>query len=316
MIHVKGSFTHEGEVGKTFFSKRHSVLISNGEDEKLRIWSFPEGKQVACIESLCLDHVVVFNDGDSLAWSCLEGIYLSKISNLKEKVLLTPKRSPPKDVVEIKPIITGMSVSPRGDFIAYVDAYSGLHMISLASRTIVTVDSGKKNGVFGEIKVVRFSSNGPLLAYSNAINEVELRTGTELKRVRTIGNLSDRIRHLSFSHDDKYISVSLDSKATKVYDVLSGKEVCSFQDFVIGEFSPVAHVLAIANNKGRLRIIDMTKVRVQEQEFSLSWKSVNSISWQPDGRVIQIGSNSRRIRFFDSVSRKEILKHSVGGDEQ
>lgn len=282
------------------------MVLSIGDDDRLRIWKFPEGHQVASIECGAILDVVMFPDGDSLAWLCWDGIYLSKISKLADKVLLTKKRTLPKGVEDTVPVITGISVSSDNDQFAYIDEFAHLQILSLSSRKVKYVDGGKKDGLVGRIHVVLFSPSGKLLAFSNCNNEVEILSVDGFSRYRSIRSLEGNVRHLSFSLDDKYISVAFENNVAKVYEVSSAKEVRSYNDTVFAEFSPLSNKLAISNRTGNVKIVDLATRAEQEYRFRV--RVVHSISWQTNGNVIQLSSSDARIRFYDIIERRELFK--------
>ncbi len=216
----------------------------------------------------------------------------------------------------------------NGEQFVTCDRYVGIKCWDSVSRKEVAnlqTPSPPPNDSWAFIKAPRLSDDGTLLAAPvwNGLHWVIKVWEMEGKKIVTELSFGEKasITALALSRDNKLMAVLVAEQGVSLWEVGSGKRVAQLpsgmgRSEILGAvvFSPDQKVLAIGEDSGRVRIVDLATLR-ETQSFMASRTDdvsgdhgVLALSFSPDGRELAVGCafQNPRITIWDMRDKKRL----------
>jgi WD40 repeat protein len=120
-----------------------------------------------------------------------------------------------------------------------------------------------------------------------------------------------QVNEVRYSPDGKTLATASDDKTVKLWDVVTGKELKTFnghQKWVYSvSFSPDGKTLASGSDDNTVKLWDVgTGKELKTLEDHQSWGWVNSVSYSSDGKTLASGNLDYTVKLWDVVTGKEL----------
>lgn len=186
---------------------------------------------------------------------------------------------------------------------------------------LITFPNNSINNKTIKITSVSLSPDGSRIVSGGDNNNLYLWDTASGTLIRTFEDTQNnksgknKVNIVSWSSDGKSIASGSDDNSLRIWDPESGKCVKTFEDARLDIDNVPDHVISLAwnpknhkliafgNSNSMLTIITNIE-KNNEVNFSDHDKSVNSISWSPDGNRIASGSSDRAIIIKDILYNK------------
>jgi WD40 repeat protein len=296
---------HSGDVLVVAFNHDGKLMASAGDDHLIKLWHVPTGKEMVSFISASNDRavglqfkgdndllLVKYNNGEVHTWN----IATSTLSDAASSGSLSTDR--------FKYVAAGNSftVQLSGYFLRKNDA-SGKTIFSNIpvdiSKSFTSVAVSEKNNL-----IVAGCGDGKAYVY-------DLSRGKSLK---TIENHFASVNSVCFTQDENFFATASSDRSIIIWDSktltqqkrLSGK---SFR-FETLAFNHSGTQLAVGDELGRGRIVDLRSSRVRVSASQWHAQKISSLAFTPNDSTIFSGGHDNRLAEFN-VPKNEIAEKEI-----
>lgn len=302
---------HSGDVLVAAFNHDGKLLASAGTDNLIKLWHIPTGKEMASFISASAQNVVAlkfkddndfllvkYKDGTVHTWNITES-KLESQNTRSEEVAYDPhlyKANSSSFTIELDRYILRKKTS--GGKTVFTNVPVDI------SRNFTSVAVSEKNNL-----VVAASEDGKAYAY-------DLNKG---KIVRTLEEHFASVNNVCFAPDESFFATASsdrsiiiwDSKTLRKQKRLFGK---SFR-FETLTFNHTGTQLAVGDELGRGRIIELRSSRVRVSASQWHEQKISSLAFSPNDSNVYSGGFDNRLAKFNltknEISEKSIYKNYV-----
>jgi RNA polymerase sigma factor (sigma-70 family) len=316
-------FRHSNWVDAVGYSPDGTFVVSGSYDRTIRFWDPTTGKELRRFtgHTSSVTGFVFTDGGKTLISSGGEGmVRVWEVSTDREVRSFQAHEGSQ---------VSSVAVSPDGKILATGGGGNGhrtLVLWELATGKELHVLAGKEHFV----QTVAFSPDRKLVASGAEGGGLYLWDVNTGKEVRALKGHTHDVTSLAFSPDGETLVSGGHDHQVRLWEVKTGKELNKWQtnadaaDNEVGlvlrrgvleprpregilavAFSPNGKTVAVGNQDGALRLLDVTAGKVSVN-ISNNGQAVNSVAFSPDGKVLATGGWDHAVRLRDSATGKEL----------
>ena len=302
----------DGPLAAAVFSRdaRFLATVQGPEQRTARVWTIGPGETALPLATLALpaagtgiaissggERVVVAMDSeDSEDSENLEDLEEPEDSKDSEFIAWDP-RAPDREPTrwEVGPGQRGLALDDRGDTIAFIGGFPGLHVHDVAM--------GKQRWALRQPseRAVAISPDGLLVATGGADKRIRIHETATAAQVLDLSGHGDVVRTLSFSPDGRRLASGGDDLTLRVWDVASGRT----ELVLTGHRAPIQFVRFSADG-ARLHSLADDGVRVWNVEpvdpTVVLHGHAAAVAFSPDGDTVYSGGADGTFRVWEASS--------------
>jgi WD40 repeat protein len=287
---------HKAAVNKISFSPDGRFLVSDSNDNTIKLWDVSTGKVINTLDknklkinsfSFIKDGLLAYDsaDGKVQVWNVTTGKVIKTFNKNAlgiKSVTFSPNgwvASPVTDnSLKIWDITTGKTIntlqadrigvnkvifSPDGQRLASQSEQGDQIIWKIWNVTTSKPISTCQRQIDGFVDSVSFSPNGQLLASAGEKKDIHLCNVATGQEIKTLKGHTWRIGSVSFSPNGKVLVAGDWNKIIKLWDVATGQEIKTFTGhkgkLLSVSFSPKGNLLASASDDGAIKLWNLSE---------------------------------------------------------
>lgn len=311
-IEVAAQKGHSGDIMACSFNHDGRLLASAGADNLIKLWHIPTGKEMASFISASAtpvralqfsgedDYLLVkYTDGSVHSWDIAGSVLRSSAE---------PPRSVPKDPLKYD---TGDSL-----FHVYVDRF---YLRKKDRRTGRIVFSKVPVDISKNFRAVAVSEEHHIVVAANEDGKAYVYDLHKGRNVAVLDGHYASVNAVCFAPGGKMFATAGADRSIIIWNTQGFQQVRrlfgrSFR-FEALAFNHAGTQLAVGDELGRGRLIDLRSSRVRVSVAPWHEQRVSALTYSPDDSVIFSGGHDNRFVSFDvrsgKVVRKDVYRHYV-----
>jgi WD40 repeat protein/uncharacterized caspase-like protein len=295
---------HSAQVLALAFTGDGKLLASGSVDQTIVFWNPATGNQLRALKG----HTGTVN---SIAFSPDEKQLASGSADNSIKIWDVASGNAKQTMTGHTLYVSSVAFSPDGKMLASGSGDQTVKLWDVATgRELRTLAAGLKE-LAGIPISVAFSRDGKTLATGAQLVKLwDVGSGNEIRRIRVTESNAPMERPIAFSYDGKVLATG--GGGVKLWDVATGNALRTLPgDAKALSFSPDQQTLA-GTDRSEIKLWNVTTGQ-ELHTFEGSQLGVDSVAFNPDGKLLAVGNSDNSIVLWDSVSRQEarVLKGHV-----
>ncbi len=317
LIQVAIQKGHSAEIQLVSFNNNGRLLASSGADNLIKLWHVPTGKEMASFVSASQQRV------QSLAFSSADDfLYVQYVDGTVHtwNIATSSLKSIEKPSEEIHFRDQKKYITHDGEFELLVDRFYLIKNDLKTGRRIfskVPIDISKNftSLAISEKKnwVISASEDGKVYVY-------HLDKG---KSIISLDKHYDAVNSVCLSPDEEFFASAGADRSIILWDTRTWKPIRrlfsrSFR-FECLAFDPTGNRLAVGDELGKGRIIDLQSSRLKVSTYPLHEQKVSGVLFSPNNTLLYSAGYDNRLVVFDllreSIVKKEIYRNYMNGGD-
>ena len=288
---------HSAQVLSLAFTSDSKLLASGSVDKTIVLWDPATGNQLRSLKGHTgtVNSIAFSVDDKQLAsGSADNSIKIWDVATGREKQTMTGHTL----------YVSSIAFSPDGKMLASGSGDQTVKLWDSASgRELRTLVVGPTQRV-GMPVAVAFSRDGKTLATGAQEAKLwDVRSGSEVRTLKVTESNSPTETPLAFSYDGKVLATG--GKAVKLWDVATGNALRTLPgDARVLSFSPDQQTLA-GSGGTETRLWNITTGQ-ELQTLEGSQLGVDTVAFNPDGKLLAVGNSDNTVDLWDSVRRQKL----------
>jgi WD40 repeat protein len=295
---------HSMQVLALAFTSDGKLLASGSVDQTIVFWNPETGNQLRALKghSGTVNSIAFSPDDKQLASGSADNtIKIWDVASGNAKQTLTGHTL----------YVSSVAFSPDGKVLASGSGDQSVKLWDIATgRELRTIVVGPTQRAGMPVSVALSRDGKTLATGAQEAKLWDVRSGKEIRTIKVTESNSPTETPLAFSSDGKVLVTG--GKAIKLWDVATGNALRTLPEGARAlSFSPDQRTIA---GTGGVEIKLWNATSGQElQTFAGSKLGVDSVAFNPDGKILAVGNSDNSIILWDSVNRQEgrVLKGHV-----
>jgi WD40 repeat protein len=270
---------HENYVNSIFFSPNGKTIASSSWDNTIRLWNLRDKSLIRVLKSRekTISSVIFSHDGRIIAASSDNGAiqFWKSTDGSFFRVLKGHNDA-----------VSDLTFSPDDKTVASSSIDGTIRLWNIGSKNYISALKGHK----GYVSSVKFNLNGRIIASASQDYTVRLWHSSDGSFFNALKGHEDIVSVIAFSPDGKTIASGSWDNTIRLWDSSNGRFIFKFLGYE-----------NIVNNAGE--IIDLSSTIP-----NFGRNKVNSVVFNPNGKIIATSTNGGEIRLWNSSNRNLIYE--------
>jgi WD40 repeat protein/uncharacterized caspase-like protein len=288
---------HSAQVLSLAFTSDSKLLASGSVDKTIVFWDPATGNQLRALKGHTgtVSSIAFSPDDKQLAsGSADNSIKIWDVASGRQNQTLTSHTL----------YVSSVAFSSDGKMLASGSGDQTAKLWDLVSgRELRTLVAGP-SAMQGLPVSVAFSRDGKTLATGAQVVKLwDARSGKEIRTIKVTESTNPTETPIAFSYDGKVLATG--GKSIKLWDLATGNPLRTLPGGATAlSFSPDRQTLA-GTDRTEIKLWNITSGQ-EIQTLAGSQLGVDSVAFNPDGKLLAIGSSDNTIALWDSVKRQQL----------
>jgi WD40 repeat protein len=287
---------HSAQVLALAFTSDGKLLASGSVDQTIVFWNPATGNQLRALKG----HTGTVN---SIAFSADDKQMASGSADNSIKIWDVASSSAKQTMTGHSLYVSSVAFSPDGKTLASGSGDQTVKLWDVATGRELRTLTAAPAAMAGMPVRVAFSRDGKILATAAQVLKLwDVKSGSEIRTIKTTESDSPTEFPIAFSYDGKVLATG--GKSIKLWDVATGKTLRTLAgDARALSFSPDQTLAATGGTETKL----WNSTTGQElQTLEGSQLGVDSVAFNPDGKLLAVGNSNNTVALWDSVKHERI----------